>query len=149
MTKIGTVLQKLEESIKTKYPTGTVVYSIQPEKNNNTSFPYFEIDLNSISQISLVKGATASQVVNIGLCGWDKTTDDKYTLAGIEQRLTLEADLRQMIISWHSIVKNLGLSVSELTNINSIHIDGLQDGEIGDSSNKIIRVVITFDLRIG
>ena len=139
--KLVTLLASLQSTILTNIPSANIVYEILPDKNDNTTYPLIEIDVNRISDDNFA--ASTFTTSNISLTYHSRSEADKFSLAGFTEKIQVNNTLRWIVDAFSLVV--LGDAV--ISNIEAKYLDTLNSGEAGSFDNTTIRVGLSFDLQ--
>jgi len=141
-SQLTTLLTALQTQIFTVYPTASIFYDILPDHNDNNTYPLFEISIDSIQDSNFA--ASTFTETNLTLVMYNRTVNDKFTLTGIDERISVNNSLRSILDVWSGMPAVIGLM--SLSNISVRYMDGLNSGEAGSFSNTTIRIGLNFSI---
>jgi hypothetical protein len=143
MSQLTNLLTSLQTQILTVYPTASIYFDTLPSKDDNNSYPLFEITIEAIQDANFA--ASNITETQIGIVMYARTSQDKYSLAGIDERISANNAIRSILDEWSGMPSVIGYMA--LSNISVKYLDGLVSGEAGSFSNTTIRIGLNFTIQ--
>ena len=143
---LGQLLQALETVIITAFPTAIVNYDSLPIKDDGTPMPLLEIDVERIQCENFATGTMTT--ASISLIMHNRTANDRYTAAAMEEKIQTNQILRAILNTWQTPCTNNPQGGNfTLTSIHQRHFDSLNSGENGSYQNWTLKVGLLFDIQ--
>jgi len=143
MSQLTNLLTALQDQILTAFPGSPVYFDTLQDHNDNNTYPLFEITIESIQDANFA--ASTLTETNLTLLMYARTSQDKFSLAGVDERITANNTLRSILDQWSGMSTVMGYMV--LSNISTKYLDSLNSGEAGSFANTTIKVGLNFSIQ--